>query len=664
MFYTVNSYLIHVFQLIPLLLATNFVTHSKPFIAYPDFISGAQAAMISGFLAFVFALGTQSTFRRFLFLIFLILLVLISLNTLVLHPAVGTFVGSVFVMILMLKPDAHFSYKRLFLTSEIPLVVAFGLASLFYALFMLNISKESEVLLFSSQLASASVIYIAFAKLKINMQIANVISVGLPLTSLYLILDSPADYHFYITSIVFLVAGIATILASFLGRSVGIRDSLNRVFARPEMIVISYFFIIAAIGCFLLQIPAAQAQSAPHSILDSFFTAMSAVCVTGLGVLDTAMDFSLMGQGIILLLIQFGGLGIVSMSAWILFVFQSKRLSVQHEQTISELSGYSNSLSPTEIIKRILVYFFSFELMGTVILFMAFRSTDSNLTALWRAVFTSVSAFCNAGFAIQSNSLVPYQSSPLVMITVGILIIAGGFAPLLALNIPAKRRFSRFSLQEKLSLITTLVLLFVGFIFFLPLEWNYSLNGLSFSDKLLNAWFQSVTTRTAGFNSIELSSMRDATSILFMVLMFVGGNPGSAAGGVKTVTAAVIFFSGLSALRADKETRAFGRTIATETVFRAIAIIGLGLTMGFMAFLMLSLTQQIATVPLLFETVSALGTVGLSMGATANLDEVGRVLITFCMLAGRVGPVTFVLLLMRRSNVNRWRLPKEDVYIS
>lgn len=588
----------------------------------------------------------------------------ITLMRLAPHPAIATLIGAVFCMIFIPESKIPFSYKRLRLISDLSVLVSFGVASLFFAVLLLDAFKTSSILFWAAMLSFSSVTIITSAKLKLDARLVYAAIFGLLVSGLYLVYQTPNSNNFGMAAVAYAVCALTTLATLIFARSKAGVTLGHRFFSQPAMIIISFFTIFAAFGALLLQMPVAQAQSAPHSFIDSLFMAMSAVCVTGLIVLDTAVDFSFFGQCVILFLIQVGGLGIVSLSAWVLFVFQSKRLSVHHEQAITELSAYKHSISPKEMIKRILAYFLAFEAAGALILFFAFLNMgDAPGVATWRAIFTAVSAFCNAGFAIQSDSLIPYQSSALVLLTISFLIIAGGFAPLLAINLP-KQKFRRWKLQEKISVSSTIFLLAIGFFLILLLEWGHSLNGLSAFGKICNAWFQSVTTRTAGFNSVDLTAMRDVTTLLFMILMFIGGNPGSAAGGIKTVAAAVIFFAAAGALRGGKEARAFNRSIAVEVVYKSIAVACLGLATGFFAYLTLAMTQQIETIPLLFETVSALGTVGLSIGATSALDGVGKIIIIICMLAGRVGPITFVLTLLRRSSQSKWEVPQEDVYVS
>jgi trk system potassium uptake protein TrkH len=647
------------------MLLTAITMSAKAYLPYPEYINEDAVLAISAFSAFILSLGRKSVSRHLLFLLSISVLTFATLNRLVFSPTMGTLVAAVYAIIAIEKPSHWLSYKRLFLTPVFSVVIAFALSTALYTAFVVGAFENTNLLFLASTLATSSTCYLTAAKLKLNPKIGALTSHGIPALVLYFVLTQGPEYHFLITTILFTISAVAVVIAVFTERTLGLGSLFKQAFSKPELIVITYFAALAAFGGLILQLPATHGSQESHAFIDSLFTAMSAVSVTGLAVFNTGVDYTLSGQIVILLLIQFGGLGIVSLSAWVLLLFDSGRLSLHHETTISEMSGFKASMSSNELIKKIFFYFAAFEISGAIILFFAFSQHGfSTSDAVWQALFTAVSAFCNAGFGLQGDSLVLFQRDPVILMTVSTLIIAGGIAPLLALSLPSKFRTKRLSLQEKLSLSTTIALCFGGFLFFLPAEWSHSLEHLSLLDKFTNSWFHSVAARTAGFNSVDLTEMRDVSNLVTILLMFIGGNPGGSAGGIKTVTAAVIFFAGLSAVRSYKETRAFGRTVSDESIARAIAITGIGLLMGFGAFLILSLTQNIASIPLLYETVSALSTTGLSLGATTELDGVGKLIIIFCMLAGRVGPMTFILLLMRRSSNARWSVPKEEVYIS
>ncbi len=345
-------------------------------------------------------------------------------------------------------------------------------------------------------------------------------------------------------------------------------------------------------------------------------------------------------------------------------MLSSGRLSVTHEDTLKSMSGHSTKFDIKSFLQRIVFYFLTIQSIGAFLLFLGFLNYEPWPLALWKGIFTSVSAFCNAGFSLQTDSLVPYQNNIFILFTVSLLIVAGGFAPLMALDLPNKIKNKRLNLQEKIVITSTLSLLFVGFLYFLTVEWSQSLSQLSHSAKVANAWFQSVTLRTAGFNSVDLTETRGVTQFFMIFLMFIGGNPGSTAGGVKTVTMAVLFIMALNALKENDQALVFNRRIPQKLIYRSSLIVFIGLGVHFLAFFLLSMTQNIDPISLLFETFSALGTVGLSTGATTELDEIGKIIIIFCMLAGRVGPLTFILLLLKRRSKQKWKTPEENIYIT
>jgi len=288
---------------------------------------------------------------------------------------------------------------------------------------------------------------------------------------------------------------------------------------------------------------------------------------------------------------------------------------------------------------------------------------DAWPTALWRGVFTSISAFCNAGFALQSTNLVPYQQDALILHVVGALITVGGLGPALIIGLPVLVRHDRASLQTRLALAVSALLLVVPAFAIAGLEWTNTLAGLSVTDRLHNAWFQSVTLRTAGFNSIDLEALHPATRTLMIVCMFIGGSPGSTAGGIKTTTAALLGLAVIAAIRGRTEATAFGRRITHGSIYKAAAIGTMGLVSVGGGMAALQLTQALPDHVLLFEIVSALGTVGLTIGGTAQLDDLGRIIVALAMFMGRVGPLTLFLLLTERESTRVATFPSEAIAV-
>jgi trk system potassium uptake protein len=411
----------------------------------------------------------------------------------------------------------------------------------------------------------------------------------------------------------------------------------------PARILISTFLGLCLLGTIVLQIPWASARGniAP---IDAAFTSVSAVCVTGLTVLDTPNDFSLLGQALILLLIQLGGFGIMTISTVALHAM-GKRLSLRQERLMTTLTETSHS----ELIDSLLLivrFTLLVELAGTVILAANFFNVgDSWAQALWRGLFTAVSAFCNAGFALQSDNLIPYRSEPLILHTVAALIVFGGLAPAASLMLPQWLRGRTVPVGPRIAMITTAVLLLSGTILYLVFEWGGSLAGLSPAEKLHNAWFQSVTLRTAGFNSVDIGGVIGPTYLVMLCLMFIGGSPGGTAGGIKTTTVGVLALTFWASVIGRNNLIVQNRRIPQSAINRAVTVTVSGLLVWLLALMALEITQQIPSRALAFEVTSALGTVGLSIGATPHLDEIGKIIIILTMFLGRVGPMTLFTLL-------------------
>ena len=411
----------------------------------------------------------------------------------------------------------------------------------------------------------------------------------------------------------------------------------------PARVLISTFLGLCLFGTLLLQLPWASTKG-NIALVDAAFTSVSAVCVTGLTVLDTPNDFTLLGQWFILILIQLGGFGIMTISTVALHVM-GKRLSLRQERLLTTLTETSHSDLIGSLV-TIVTFTLLVEMVGAALLTGCFLSAGDSLTlAMWRGFFTSISAFCNAGFALQSNNLVTYQTNPLVLHIVAALIILGGLAPATCLVLPAWFRGRVIPLAPRIALMTTAALLLVGTGCFLVFEWNGAMAELSFVDKVHNAWFQSATLRTAGFNSVEISGVLEPTFLIMLCLMFIGGSPGGTAGGVKTTTIGVLAMTFWACITGHNEVIAQNRRIPQSTINRAITVVGSGVLVWFFAVLALQITQQLPARELAFEVTSALGTVGLSLGATPYLDAIGKIIIMLTMFIGRIGPMTLFTLL-------------------
>lgn len=431
---------------------------------------------------------------------------------------------------------------------------------------------------------------------------------------------------------------------------------------QPARLLVSTFMVGGIAGGVILTLPICSTGAA-ISLIDGLFTAFSAICVTGLAVLDTATAYSPIGQGMILMIIQLGGLGIMSFSTAAM-VLLGQRMSMRGEKAAVELIGGQGRGDLSAALRRMLVVTGVTELAGALALTGLFwRAGDPLALAMWRGLFTSISAYCNAGFAIQTDNLMSYQTNPAVLHVVALLIIVGGLGPVVVVGLPKSIRSGRFNLHSQIVLITTAVLLIVPTLLIAALEWNATLAGMGVGDRITNAWFQSVTTRTAGFNSVDFAAMNPATLMLVDGLMFVGGSPGSTAGGIKTTTLFVLLAAVFAVTRQREAVVWSGRRLPASTLYRAAAVVTLGALSVLAAVFLLLLTQGMDLQVALFEAVSALATVGLSIGGTAQLDSVGKLIIIACMFMGRVGPLTLFLMFNRAVADDTWEYPEQDLSV-
>ncbi|HYX31730.1 MAG TPA: potassium transporter TrkG [Oligoflexus sp.] len=449
----------------------------------------------------------------------------------------------------------------------------------------------------------------------------------------------------------------------------GVRRRFTRLveglFFHPDGVVITFFIGFCAIGTLALAFPFRGAEGGGIALIDAAFTAVSAVCVTGLTVLDTVKDFSRIDQVIILILIQIGGLGIMTLSSLALFLM-GQRMSVTQEAALVGVIGQKKL--KTEVrhtLGRILLFTLLVEMVGAFVLTMAFAKAGQPWTvSLWKGVFTAIAAFCNAGFALESANLIPWQNHPLVLHTVAALIIIGGLSPAFVMAMPRLGREGPIPIQYRLVLIATVALLLGGTVILLGTEWSASLKDLSVIDKFHNSWFLSVSTRTAGFNATDMSTLSKPSIYVIMLLMFVGGSPGGTAGGIKTTTFMVLIFTAANIIRGRLEVTMFGRHLKHTTVYRAFTVTLLAMGVATLAFLLLILSQPLASEPLLFEVISALATTGLSLGITPQLDSFGKIVIMACMFFGRVGALSIFIFMLEQPIRPRWTLPSEDVVVS
>lgn len=450
-------------------------------------------------------------------------------------------------------------------------------------------------------------------------------------------------------------ASFAISLVVFATQSPMFDEILADFFDFPALLILSSFTFLILIGTVLLTLPAASPGPSGISAIDALFTSTSATCVTGLIVLDTPNDFTVFGQGVILALIQVGGLGIMVLSTFAA-VLLGRGLGLRGEQALGDLLEIGSSRDAYRLTRFIVVVTVCFETVGAALLTWGYYLRDMEFgAALWRGIFHAVSAFCNAGFALQTRSIVMFQEDPWMLAVFSVLIVVGGIGFVVIAAIwswGATPSPPKFGVHSKIALWTTAILLIVGFVLYLTCEWSASLEGLAWDDRIWNALFQSVTLRTAGFNSVGFDSLQHATIMLMLVFMFIGASPGSAGGGAKTTTIAVLLGLVRGMARGESRVVFFNRRVPTDVVFRSGAIVAtyLGAIVG--GFFVLALVENIDFVSLLFEVVSAMCTVGLSLGATGELHAPGKLVVVVLMFLGRTGPLTLAVLFAAHQTSN------------
>jgi trk system potassium uptake protein len=437
-----------------------------------------------------------------------------------------------------------------------------------------------------------------------------------------------------------------------------IRIRIRTFFLRhlsPARIFVLSFAGVIFTGAILLSLPI-SATKIPLRFVDALFTSTSAVCVTGLVVVDTGKDLSFIGQVITLFLIQIGGLGIITFST-VFFVLMGRGISFRGREIVQSTFLHTPRKDFISIAKSVLWFSFIFESLGVLLLFIRFSQDFPFGTALYQAVYHAISAFNNAGFSLFADSFIRYQGDLMVNLIVMSLLIIGGIGFIVQYELFEKLREAkkRLSVHTKIVIITTATLIMIGAVLFYVFERNQMLKDAPFQNRILVSFFQSVTPRTCGFNTVDIGLLTNATLLLLIVLMFIGASPGSTGGGVKTTSAAILMLMIWNRLKGNEDINVFSRTIQREIISRTISIIfASAFSISIITSVLLiaggnlsPLESRHLFVEYLFEAVSAFGTVGLSMGVTPKLGDVQKLAIILMMFAGRVGPLTLAFSLSR-----------------
>lgn len=430
------------------------------------------------------------------------------------------------------------------------------------------------------------------------------------------------------------------------------KDKLN-----PPQVLALGFLSLILIGSILLNLPIASSSGSSIGYVNSLFTSASAVCVTGLTVLNTAKDFTPFGQVIIITLIQFGGLGIMTL-ATVGYIIMGKKISFKERLMIKEQLNTESIQGIVKLTKKVIGYTFFLEMMGSLLLALRFVPMFGFEKGLAFSIFHAISAYCNAGFDIFGDSLIIFQNDYYVLLILSLLIILGGLGFTVYADLLAKDKLRKLTLHSKVVLIMTGSLLIIGTLSFLLFESTNpgTLGSMNFPSRLANSFFQSVSPRTAGFYSVDMSKIRETTIFSTIMLMFIGGSPGSTAGGIKTTTFACLLLTTISVVKGEEDVNCLNRRLPFETIKRAVSIFLIGLAIVFSTAIILTITDSsLKFINLLFESTSAFGTVGLTTGITDKLSTLGRLVITLTMYIGRVGPLTMAYAFARRNMKRDYR---------
>jgi trk system potassium uptake protein TrkH len=438
------------------------------------------------------------------------------------------------------------------------------------------------------------------------------------------------------------------------------------VFSRlsaPQLIVLAFAGVVV-LGTFLLKWSLSTTGELPW--IDAFFLSVSSVCVTGLSPVNVSEALTPFGQGVLALLVQVGGLGIMTAATVGALLVRSK-LGFRHLLTVREELGSPDApRNVLRLIGQVALVTVAVELAGAILIAVRFATDGMGiLAAVGHGAFHAVTAFCNAGFTTLGNGLYPYAGDWVVVGTFSVLIVAGGLGFPVLVNLYHYPTDHHLTLHAKLVLVTSAVLLVVGVVSFAALEWSNpaSLGREGLSDRLALSVFQGVTPRTAGFQTVDYEALRDPTLLIQGLLMFIGTAPVSTGGGIKVTTVALVFLLIVVQVRGEEDVSAYGRRIPRRLVSEALVLLSLAVVLVVVASIALMVSDGLRLLPALFEVVSAFGTVGLSLNVTPELSAFGKILIAAVMFAGRVGTVTLILALGERNKPRRYKYPEEEIAI-
>lgn len=428
------------------------------------------------------------------------------------------------------------------------------------------------------------------------------------------------------------------------------------------------FAMIILVGAILLTLPV-SVQSGKGNFLNSLFTATSATCVTGLIVADTYQNWTLFGQLVILCMIQVGGLGFMTIGAYI-SVLLKKRIGLQEREQLQESVNTLEIAGVVRLVKKIVQGALGIELLGAILLAFRFIPKFGIANGIYFSIFHAISAFCNGGFDLMGineaySSLVAFEGDAIVNLVIVVLILVGGIGFIVWDDVMRNKwHFKRYLLHSKIVITTTLILTIAGTILFLITENHAAFAGMNPVEKLLGALFSAVTPRTAGFNTVDTAALSNSGKVLTMVLMFIGGSPGSTAGGIKTTSMVVLLFYAIAMVLSREDINLFGRRLTDEVVKKANAVVIINFSLALIAAVIIMIIQPLLNFEeVIFEVLSAIGTVGMTTGITRELNTISRLIIMVLMYCGRLGSLSFALVFAQKKTVTSVRQPQEKIIV-
>lgn len=438
----------------------------------------------------------------------------------------------------------------------------------------------------------------------------------------------------------------------------------DKITSNPPLYLTLGFAILILMGGCILSLPIFTRSGKFTNLIDSIFVAASASCVTGLTTVNTAEHWNSYGHLLILFLIQIGGLGVMTLATLFPLLLR-KKIGLKSRQILKEQLNIDTLQGIMKLFKYVLVFTFFVEFLGAILLSLRFVPIFGMAKGLWYSIFHSVSAFCNAGFDLLGDSIYPYRNDNLINITLMSLVVIGGLGFMVTAEIFRKKSFEKLSTHAKLVLIISASLIVIGTLAFYLIESQVGgvLYKEGFKNSIMQSAFQSISARTAGFYSVKLNQMHDTSVLLLIILMVIGGSPGSTAGGLKTTTFGVLILSTISIFKQEDEVTIFKKHIEPKIIRKALAIIMVYLGLIFIVIFILSLSENFKVIDISYEVSSAFATVGASRGITGDLSTLGKILITISMYLGRIGPMTMAYSIGLKSKTKYIRYPEANISI-